>query len=203
MIHITKYCPNCHKAVSGMGGRNDYLYGSPIRTCPNCFHKYVDKQYHEIAIDGVLKGHTKRITFIGAIALIVSFGILVLGLYCIYTGATFEEVWPTFLAPIIISILPIMKISSYKKDMEFIKDETRRSEERIKNPAYIKLLQELGYSIPSEYLNTPAIQPNNNPFIEKPNNEIIEEIKKYKELLDNDILTKEESDAKKKQLLGL
>ena len=46
-----------------------------------------------------------------------------------------------------------------------------------------------------------AIQGQNTPQIAAPSS--ADELKKYKELLDNGVLTQEEFDAKKKQLLGL
>ena len=41
------------------------------------------------------------------------------------------------------------------------------------------------------------------PFEAEKPRDVVEELKRYKELLDSGILTQEEFDAKKKQLLGL
>ena len=31
---------------------NAWMYGSPIRTCPKCKSKFLDKRWREVAIDG-------------------------------------------------------------------------------------------------------------------------------------------------------
>ena len=46
-------CPHCgHDLGTAI---NAHLYGSPLRICGKCKQTYIDRRYHEIALEGILQ----------------------------------------------------------------------------------------------------------------------------------------------------
>ncbi len=155
---IKKYCPKCHYRYSRRwyygypSKKNQIEYGTPIQKCPSCGEVFIDRDYHEIAIDGIRKVDTKHIsggtlfhsslsfvfgTFLliasiysGSIGYsLVSIGVIALGAY---------ELWDEY--------------RGYDERQEWLQRETQESERRMKNPHYALQLKALGYDVPDCYL---------------------------------------------------
>ena len=62
MEYITKKCPHCGKAYSIMQPKGTGFYGSPIRHCSKCGKDFIDKDYREIAIDGIRNVDTQKLS---------------------------------------------------------------------------------------------------------------------------------------------
>lgn len=217
MVHVTISCPNCKKAVYSSTGRS-YFYGSPIRTCPYCNHRFTHFQFHEIAIEGIRKSDKARITFGETIQLIIATAFLALPIYFFYNifmvgskpdsidgiGFALLLILGTCLPSVILGMSPIAGLVGYKKRIEKLRQETIQSEKRLSNPEYARQLVKLGYSVPVKYLDISEGEENTTQQQIKPtNHDRFDEIKKYKDLLDNGIITKEEFNKKKNQILDL
>lgn len=50
MGYVEGKCPKCGSMVREKC--NAWVYGSPIRVCPNCKNEFLDKRWREVAIDG-------------------------------------------------------------------------------------------------------------------------------------------------------
>lgn len=214
MVHVTVSCPKCKKPVYSSTGRS-YFYGSPIRTCPYCNHSFTHFQFHEIAVEGIQKSDQKRITAGGTIQLIAAIALLSIPIFFVYhtffvgskpgsIGLSLLVILGTCIPAVIVGMSPMAGLLGYKKRMEELRKETILSEKRLSNPDYARQLVKLGYNVPVKYLSISAEDKNTT---EQPVHSDIQdkfaEINKYKELLDNGILTKEEFETKKKQILDL
>ncbi len=156
-------CPICNHDLGTSA--NAYMYGSLLKICPNCKQSYIDRRYHEIAVEGIrpedqnpmpTSKSEKRKSGWGSIW--IGIGAMVLFILIIFIG------WIVFPLPIISVICiingvkamkfnPAEEIAKKQKQMEL---ERQQSELRMKNPEYVKQLVAIGY-IPATY-NTPLPQ---------------------------------------------
>lgn len=147
MKYTTKKCPFCKTSYVEMRTGKVYYYGSPIRTCEFCGEKFVDKEYREIALEGIHLVDTKKLSpstiVYAVIAFLMFFSCLIAGgIYCALG-----------ILVLVYSVWTIIKeYGEYEKRMEKLKQETIASEKRLKNPFYILMLKELGYEIPDNLL---------------------------------------------------
>jgi len=151
----TEKCPHCGKDLGKY--INAHLYGSPIQTCDHCKQQHLDPRYHEIAIDGIrpedlsAKGNGK-VFFIALALFVVSVAANVfyyINLSRIKPAALFAML--LFLAMLIFSVVDTIRIKTGAKQKAMEK-ERLASIERLQNPEYARLLAEIGYNIPEEYL---------------------------------------------------
>ncbi len=149
-------CPNCGKRISDYG-QNKYLYGSPIRYCKKCKGAYVDRNYHEIAVDGFPKTEMKASTglksaLMGLVITVVSAGIFILE---ICFSDRYHTIFPILavmgIVMIIIGIVDSIRVKSGAKadSMEKMRQE---SIQRLSDQRYAVQLKELGYNVPEQYL---------------------------------------------------
>ncbi len=154
MAKQTLKCPNCNKAIGTI--EDDYLYGSPLRTCPKCKQTYHDPRYHEIAIEGIRHNDInpdseflakKRKSGIGAI--IGGIGVMVAFILLIFVG------WLFYFFPVIsvmliangISTLSSTSESAIEKKRLALENERQLSIARMQNPQYVEQLRSLGYNV--------------------------------------------------------
>ena len=102
MKYITKKCPHCKFAYMLMEPSGGQDYGSPIQTCQKCGRQFIDKDYREIAVSGIRKTDTKKVSP-NAIYLLVSYLIFIIP--CVIVGSYDTEY---FIWAIIISFLILL-----------------------------------------------------------------------------------------------
>lgn len=156
ILHADGECPYCYTKISCYL-KNEYKFGSPIRSCKKCGKSYVDSRYHEIAIDGFpqwelsLKFNVKRI-LIGIVIFIIGFLFLYfernhLGFYHLsYYIIMFMGV-----LVVIFSLVDIIRIITGAKAKKF-ENLRIQSVERLNDKGYVQQLISIGYRIPNEFL---------------------------------------------------
>ena len=156
MAMVKKYCPNCKKRLMSTDRSHDYNYGSPLKLCPYCRQFYVDKQYHEIAIEGVRAEDKKRLTLLHVLQIFAAVALIGFFLWVLTTGATIADVGPALFTPIffavILRISPAVSIVGYKERLNNFAKEAELSEKRLQDINYAKTLMNLGYPVPTKYL---------------------------------------------------
>jgi hypothetical protein len=150
-----KYCPTCGAGIPVVLEQGIGPYGSPKRTCPACGKNYYDVSYQEIAVNGIFmpdKGPVTPKTFkICIIPLLLGITVII----SLFIGAM--DVTPTAILFVIAFILfPavifIREWRGQKARLAYLREETERSEERMKDPEYVRTLVKLGYKVPKKYL---------------------------------------------------
>ena len=153
--YLNKSCPHCkyryyHKR--SYAGEDRLQYGSPLRTCPNCHMSFIDHDYVEPAISGMLVRDSSGITisqlFFGLAA--IAFGaVFLIGNLKTKSiiGIALPSLWILFWVWAIIS--NIISKPEREKNYEL---ELEKSKQRLSNPAYAWQLKELGLDVPKEYL---------------------------------------------------
>ena len=151
----TGKCPHCNAAIEGTF-KNVYIYGSPIRTCKKCKKQYLNRHFHEIAIDGIrpedlsTKNNGKMI--LGTLISSIFFGTATVFTYS--SGRMFALSLILALASVFFffgMILDTIKVKTGKKAKEFEK-KGQESRQRLQNKEYALTLARLGYPVPGEYL---------------------------------------------------
>lgn len=149
------YCPHCSAKLAN--NRTDlYLYGSPIRICEKCHGQYLNRCYHEAAIDGyseadisVAAGNKK----IGNALLLLVLAVGVNALF--YFMGRHTWVYLLFLGLgvvyLISAVAESIKVRSGSNKAQLDKA-MEESLARLQDPQYAKKLQKLGYAVPAEYL---------------------------------------------------
>lgn len=156
MAKQTLRCPNCNKNIGTI--EDDYLYGSPLRTCPKCRKIYHDPRFHEIALEGIRQNDInpdsefiakKRksgiLTILGGIGVMVAFIVL------IFLG------WLFYFFPVISVMLIAGGINTLSETGEgaiekkrlALESERQLSLARMQNPVYRDQLRSLGYNVPN------------------------------------------------------
>lgn len=152
MTFQTKRCPHCRKvyesnSYAGYPSKaNRIKYGCPIKVCNSCQKVFVDKEYREIAVEGIQEVDKARVSpativyslfgcFLG-IGVFVSVnqiaGLVILGL----SAWLFFDEW-----------------NGYEGRQERLVTLRKESEERLNNPVYAALLKKMGYDVPEKYLS--------------------------------------------------
>ncbi len=127
----TNHCAECNGNLP-LHSDDDHFYGSPIRSCPYCGKKYMNKHYHEPEIEGFQETNTskkaamKEVLFYGAVVLVVLIVVIVLML--IKLKMTFK----------------VLK-GIRKRELE---KELQASVKRLENKEYARILKELSYQVP-------------------------------------------------------
>ena len=151
-------CPECGKKFMFYDD-NQYYYGSPVRTCKKCGEQYIDRRYHEIAIEGIQKGQMSVRAYI--ISMLIGGFFIWRGIHLTqYRMLGSVEIMKWFLpvtfillgiGVIIASIVEIILISTGKKAEKFEKL-TFESEERLRDRNYAWTLKQEGYNVPEQFL---------------------------------------------------
>lgn len=152
-------CPFCgHKFF--FYNKDAYYYGSPIQTCKKCGSKYIDRRYHEIAIEGIRSADSPSVVpFI--IAILIG-GFFIYRAFCLFGSYHRSGTLPTndILAVlfvvfgalfIVFSIIEIIRTLTGGKQRKMDKL-YRESDERMQNRVYAQTLENAGYNVPEKYL---------------------------------------------------
>ena len=180
MMQTNGACPHCGKKIFHYN-QKQWKYGSPIQTCKYCNGKYIDKRYHEMAIDGVAPD---ILVMKGAIGwLLAGLSTVVIGFIFIFSESqsTYRDsfslvmidakcavVFGVLMA--IYNIVDIIKIKTGKKDSELIQSREEalnvamkmnskrfirlsgESYKRLQDKSYANELVDAGYFVPEKYL---------------------------------------------------
>lgn len=148
-------CPYCEKKFHDYNA-SSRDFGSPIRKCRYCKKEYLDRRYHEIAIEGYGNSlninRSLKIIALGLILFLVAGGLTA---YTIYFKNYYmiKGVLSAFggLLIAVIGIIDAVRIKSgaKQKSMEL---KMMESEKRLNNSEYAHQLSELGYIVPEKYL---------------------------------------------------
>lgn len=149
------YCPNCG-AKFGDNRTDVYRYGSPIRTCAKCKGQYLNKCYHEAAIDGFSDADTsldssKKNIRNALMMILIMAAVNVL----FYVMERHTWIYLLFLALggvyLLVSLKDYIQIKNGNRET-VLQKAMEESVQRLKDPDYARQLQELGYDVPEEYL---------------------------------------------------
>lgn len=153
MTYITKKCPHCKSSYSIMQPKGTSFYGCPIRQCATCGKQFLDKDYREIAIDGIRPVDMKRVTTGTIILSVLGFLFGLVLVYCYFSDM--QSVWylvGAAISVILAGYLVIGEITGYDDRQAFLELERKRSEARLRDPNYIYTLRKLGYYVPDSLL---------------------------------------------------
>lgn len=149
-MYQVKKCPKCGNAyeTNSYGAHpskdNRTKYGSPLKQCSKCKNIFIDNEYREIAIDGVRKVDTQRIS---PQALVYTGISLLMAVIQFNAG---RMVWGiVFLA---IALYFSREIFTYKSRQLKIEKLTQESEKRMQDLQYAQLLKGYGYNVPEKFL---------------------------------------------------
>lgn len=154
MGYVEGNCPKCGAKVRERC--NAWVYGSPIRTCPNCKKEFLDKRWREVAIDGFATGSKNAKLYLGATIAFLFFTIVCVlwltnmintqGHYpiklvgCIALG---------IVGTIGCAIVFLRIVTGYedKQNAKYM-DESKR---RLQDENYVDKLISFGYAVPDEF----------------------------------------------------
>ena len=149
-------CPHCGKKLAGYQ-RGQCWYGSPIVTCKSCGKRYVDRRFHEIAVEGAVKNDLS-LRRDGLVAL------LAVGGFAIAFGMNYHMVvtWERYsVRNVLIQALAVVLLLFAAVDAvsiltgikaKWVERERQASEARLRDRAYAQELADLGWSVPDQYL---------------------------------------------------
>lgn len=150
-------CPHCGKSIAVNYMLNEWKYGSPIKVCKKCNQEYIDKRYHEMAIDGLnpetfdIKASLVFLTF-GITCFVASI------LVTIFTLWLDRSYYPMMIAIGIMGILIVIGMLCNIIAIKFglkqrrVEKKMLQSVERLQNKEYAYKLASLGYNVPERFL---------------------------------------------------
>ncbi|MDE7390826.1 MAG: hypothetical protein K2M82_07800 [Lachnospiraceae bacterium] len=164
MLQTNGTCPYCGAEVKDYR-QYGWEYGSPIRKCEKCGNDYLNKTYHEIAVEGIDPDtlNVKKSVSGMLVGLAIMIGAIVLTLVLTWAtvsianryyiqiigiGAVLTVIGFLFAACMLVDVLKI-KTGAKERKLNSLREE---SAQRLQNKEYAKALADLGYSIPEEYL---------------------------------------------------
>ncbi len=149
-------CPHCGKKISGYNV-SVQEFGSPIRICKGCGHEYLDRRYHEAAVEGYQKSsldirNSCKVILLGCILLAAS-GLLNLHLAADGGRYSAKGLITSVLSLLILiyGIVDAVRIRTGIK-RKGLEKKIAESKARLQNKVYAQQLAELGYDVPAEYL---------------------------------------------------
>ncbi len=149
-------CPHCGREGFAYVERQWYQ-GSPVRQCKRCRQTYLDKRYHEVAVEGFEPGSlsVKNSGFMIGAGIIdtVLFGLIHIGEKRLFSSYHLSFVFIAIIGLLLIvmgvidfiRIVTGLKAKKQKKVLE-------QSEKRLMDKNYAKLLAQQGYEVPEKYL---------------------------------------------------
>lgn len=154
---IGGYCPYCGAKIKNYV-ENKWLYGCPLRVCEKCGEKYIDRRYHEIALEGYQPGALSvkrdlKLLLICAALLLASGGMLYYELnFSSYYHPMLLFLVPMGILAVIFTLTDIIRIKTGAKEIALEKLKAE-SEERLGNTVYARQLQETGYNVPDRFID--------------------------------------------------
>lgn len=154
--HQTKRCPHCGKVIEKRTVTGPYPKESLVKftglfaTCPFCGKGFRDSDACELAVMDPPKGYLTKF-HTSTVVLAAVFGMI--GLFVIIKGteAAANPLGAVLLVWAIGGLVLFSDYRRYTRHTKTIEIERARSVERLKkDPAYAKLLEEAGFSIPEE-----------------------------------------------------
>lgn len=150
-------CPNCGKRFFNNNNSNSFHYGSPIRFCKKCNGAYVDKSYHEIAVEGFSPKEVDvktglKTALVGLIMAVTCAGIFITE---IKYSSRYHRFFPVMaimgIVLIFVGIIDSVRVKTglKAKALEKLRQE---SIQRLRDTNYAVQLKELGYNVPAEFL---------------------------------------------------
>lgn len=150
-------CPHCGKKFSDYNAES-CDYGTPVRKCSSCGGAYLDRRYHEMAVDGYPQsGFDCKVSIKTML-----FGLVFLLIALAYTAYTMHfrgyysvKIVCTAVLAAVVMVVGIIDLISIKTGIKMKRFEKKmaESEKRLENPEYAQILAELGYSVPEKYLS--------------------------------------------------
>ena len=147
-------CPHCGKKAA-LYNENEYKYGSPIVQCSGCGKKYIDKRFHEIAIEGMPTGlmntaRYARFALIGVVLSIVSLAVSFV-MYKAFGRVDLRVAifCPLFIIVSLFNVIELIKVKTGMKSKELEK-QMEESKKRLQDPVYVAELEENGYTLPKQ-----------------------------------------------------
>ena len=137
-----KICPHCKKVLAV---NESPRYGSPLRKCGHCGNTYRDKDYREIAVEGIRPNDDKVISTGWVVSALIGLAIWA------YDLARNEFGIEIILIALLV-LIPLFHVLTAKRRLKNLCEETVRSEERLKNPTYALLLKSMEYDVPDKCL---------------------------------------------------
>lgn len=149
-------CPYCGAKIKDYVA-NKWLYGSPVRVCGKCGKNYIDRRYHEIAVEGYQPGTLSVKRALKVLLICIALFLICAGI--LYYELNFQSYYHPmylFLVPmsafaVIFMIVDIIRIKTGSKEraLEKLKAE---SEERLGDTEYARTLKSIGYNVPQRFL---------------------------------------------------
>ena len=153
-------CPKCGAELKMVAQGKAHFYGSPIRQCAKCALVYVDRNYHEIEIEGIREEDLSvkkslGLTLFCLVGLVACIGGWILlsnstG-FIVRSPAAFIVGALIFGIGFFAMIGDTLKILTGAKKKQLEK-EREASAQRLSDRVYVLKLQKLGYEIPEKYL---------------------------------------------------
>ena len=156
-------CSGCGVKLSIVEQGRVHRYGSPIRQCPRCARSYVDRNYHEIEIEGIRESDISLKKSLGitlfCLILCIACVAAIIFLYAYRSPNAIFVKKPTvfilgallFGLGFFVMVGDTVKILTGARKRELEK-ERQESVKRLSNREYVLMLQQLGYKIPEKYL---------------------------------------------------
>ncbi len=150
-------CPHC--GYNPGEAADAYLYGSPIRVCAKCKQEYVDRRYHEIAIDGIRHEDINitperyaKVQKNAILSIVVGSGIFILH-FMIRLGLAWGLIAVLGVIILVSGIDTLMGgiKRSIEKNRVVLEQERKMSVLRMKDSHYVQKLRTIGYP-----MNCPA-----------------------------------------------
>lgn len=161
MQYKTKKCPHCNHAYTVFEPKREGHYGSPLLTCEKCGKHFVDKDYREIAVDGIRDVDKKKIAP-GSIVLFLFWLLFFFAEVMLFLNGqsiifdnkrSFAELIIVLLIALFLLYQIISNYKAYNIRQEILEKERLASESRLQNYQYALFLKQLGYSVPKKYLD--------------------------------------------------
>lgn len=149
-------CPHCGNRQRD--NRTDaFYYGSPVRTCRKCGGQYVDRCYHEVAVEGfrdadVSVEENKKNVRNAALLLVCAAALNVL-FYFLERHSWIYLLFVVFgVVYLAVSVMSFCKVKKGARQQE-LEEARQASIERLSDPEYARCLKDLDYDVPEQYLS--------------------------------------------------
>ena len=148
-------CPGCGQKLDMVEQGKTHKYGSPIRQCPKCARRYVDRNYHEIEIEGIRESDLSAKSSLGLalLSLVICAGCAAAVIFWPFRRipAAFIIGAALFGIGFFVMIGDALKILTGKRK-KALEIEHQQSINRLSEREYALQLQKLGYQVPEKYL---------------------------------------------------